>query len=66
MVVAMPSLPGLQQVPGDNLILLMMAWVAFAIVMFMMRPRSLRNKSDTDYRNNEGDDGRPPMPPAVN
>lgn len=33
--------------------MMLVTWMAVALMMFMMRPRSLRNKADADYRNNE-------------
>jgi len=62
----LPRLPGSQTSPENGMMMMLMAWVAIAVLMFLMRPTSLRNKTDSEYRNNDGDNGRPPLPPAVN
>lgn len=52
-VKAVPRLPGAQSSQDNSLMMMLVTWMAVALMMFMMRPRSLRNKADADYRNNE-------------
>lgn len=39
------------------------AWVVIALVLFMLRPSSLRNRGDEKPSNNQGPQGSPPPAP---
>lgn len=64
------SLPSGGQLSETNSFVMMaMLWMVVALVLFLLRPRSLRSSSaDSKPRNTEPDnnDGRPPQPPSVN
>jgi len=59
-------------VPDDGsnsmMMMIMMAWLFIAAVLFLFRPSSMRTQVDPKARqgNNDRGEGPPPPPPAVN
>lgn len=63
------GLPSAPLSESNSFVMMAMLWMVVALVLFLLRPRNLRNNSpDPKPRNNESDnnDGRPPLPPNVN
>ncbi|KAK3887848.1 hypothetical protein Pcinc_008073 [Petrolisthes cinctipes] len=50
----------------DSILLLGMLWMLLAVVLFFMRPASLRTNPDAKPANSNQDGGAPPSPPSVN
>jgi len=61
---------GLPSAQGDSNSILLMAicWIAVALVLYILRPGSLRNRGDSKPRDTGfGSNGSPPSPPpAIN
>lgn len=62
-----PGALGPQRDGGDNsLVMMMMCWVVLALVLYLLRPGSMRDRGDSKP-NGPGQDSQdpPPNPPAV-
>ncbi|XP_066952897.1 small integral membrane protein 14 isoform X2 [Macrobrachium rosenbergii] len=59
--------PGPQESAGsDSMLLFAMVWTLLAMVLFFLRPASLRGSSDSKPANSQQDGGSPPAPPTAN
>ncbi|XP_075220193.1 small integral membrane protein 14 [Lycorma delicatula] len=60
----LPLSPGSTPTEGNSFMLMAMCWFALAVLLYFLRPQSLRNQNDSKPRNNEPDnDGQPSAPP---
>lgn len=50
----------------ENTTLLAVMWTFVAVVLFLMRPSSLRSDPNAKPANSNQDDGAPPSPPTAN
>lgn len=58
---------GANDASNSTTMMIMMAWLVIAAVMFMFRPSSMRQQVDPKARQGNNDRGEgPPPPPAVN
>jgi len=61
--------PGQAQGSSDNFMMMMMGWMLMAVVMYFLRPNSMRNNSTEGKPTGPGGNSRgprdPPPPPSV-
>ncbi|ROT78272.1 small integral membrane protein 14 isoform X2 [Penaeus vannamei] len=60
-----PTMPA-RDTGSDSMMFLAMMWGLLAIVLFFLRPSSLRSNPDAKPSNSHQDGGSPPAPPTAN
>lgn len=57
--------PGNAEGGGGDFMMLAMAWMVMAVVMYLLRPTSMRGQGDAKPQGPPGPGSRDPEPPAV-